>query len=234
MAGMAKASVLLGVCVTFSGTAWSQSVARVGQDRVSVHATAMPIGRVLSELSVFQALDSLLIDPAVASRPVTVAIDGLAPADAVVVVLRESGLNYAVSGGRVIVGNPLAAVPARDVLAAGSPVADGKALVIGVSGLPVETPADSTPSALPQTPPPAGASVGDAGASPASPMASSEDPAAEMSIDPAAREALVTAETPEYSMSWENTTYKDPNFVPYKLTEAARRARMSVDVTTIP
>jgi hypothetical protein len=39
---------------------------------------------------------------------------------------------------------------------------------------------------------------------------------------------------PAYSMVGESVTYTDPNFVPYKNTEQAKRARMSVDVTKIP
>jgi hypothetical protein len=39
---------------------------------------------------------------------------------------------------------------------------------------------------------------------------------------------------PGYTMVGENVTYDDPKFVPYKLTEAARRARASVDISKIP
>jgi len=48
---------------------------------------------------------------------------------------------------------------------------------------------------------------------------------------------VVAAEGPDkpgFTMVGENVTYHDPAFVPYKLREAARRARASVDVSTIP
>ena len=39
---------------------------------------------------------------------------------------------------------------------------------------------------------------------------------------------------PGFTMVGESVTYDDPAFVPYKLREAARRARASVDISTIP
>jgi hypothetical protein len=39
---------------------------------------------------------------------------------------------------------------------------------------------------------------------------------------------------PGFTMVGESVTYDDPTFVPYKLREAARRARASVDISTIP
>jgi hypothetical protein len=39
---------------------------------------------------------------------------------------------------------------------------------------------------------------------------------------------------PGYTMVGENVTYDDPTFVPYKLREAARRARATTDISKIP
>jgi len=39
---------------------------------------------------------------------------------------------------------------------------------------------------------------------------------------------------PGFTMVGENVFYDDPSFVPYKLRAAARRARASVDIATIP
>jgi hypothetical protein len=43
-----------------------------------------------------------------------------------------------------------------------------------------------------------------------------------------------SADQPGFTMVGENVTYTDPTFVPYKLREAARRARASVDISKIP
>jgi hypothetical protein len=43
-----------------------------------------------------------------------------------------------------------------------------------------------------------------------------------------------TSESPGFSMIGESVTYDDPAFVPYKNTAAAKHARQSVDVSTIP
>jgi len=43
-----------------------------------------------------------------------------------------------------------------------------------------------------------------------------------------------SADQPGFTMVGENVTYADPSFVPYKLREAARRARASVDISKIP
>ena len=39
---------------------------------------------------------------------------------------------------------------------------------------------------------------------------------------------------PGFTMVGENVTYTDPTFVPYKLREAARRARANADLASIP
>ena len=39
---------------------------------------------------------------------------------------------------------------------------------------------------------------------------------------------------PGFTMVGENVTYTDPNFVPYKMRAAARRARANADVSKIP
>jgi hypothetical protein len=39
---------------------------------------------------------------------------------------------------------------------------------------------------------------------------------------------------PGFTMVGENVTYADPSFVPYKLREAARRARANADLSKIP
>jgi hypothetical protein len=40
--------------------------------------------------------------------------------------------------------------------------------------------------------------------------------------------------SPGFTMVGENVTYADPAFVPYKLREAARRARQTTDISKIP
>ena len=43
-----------------------------------------------------------------------------------------------------------------------------------------------------------------------------------------------SGDQPGFTMVGENVTYTDPTFVPYKLREAARRARASADLSKIP
>ena len=46
--------------------------------------------------------------------------------------------------------------------------------------------------------------------------------------------AAAGPDQPGLTMVGENVTYADPTFVPYKLREAARRARASADLARIP
>jgi hypothetical protein len=55
---------------------------------------------------------------------------------------------------------------------------------------------------------------------------------------PAALDTLVVEasgpDRPGFTMVGENVTYHDPSFVPYKMREAARRARATADISKIP
>ena len=46
--------------------------------------------------------------------------------------------------------------------------------------------------------------------------------------------AAAGPDQPGFTMVGENVTYTDPTFVPYKLREAARRARANADLAKIP
>lgn len=46
--------------------------------------------------------------------------------------------------------------------------------------------------------------------------------------------AAAGPDQPGFTMVGENVTYTDPSFVPYKLREAARRARANADLASIP
>ena len=46
--------------------------------------------------------------------------------------------------------------------------------------------------------------------------------------------AAAGPDQPGFTMVGENVTYTDPTFVPYKLREAARRARANADLARIP
>ena len=51
------------------------SLQRLDNDHVAVHASSVPLGRLLGELDGLMRLDNLFIEPAIESRVVTVSID---------------------------------------------------------------------------------------------------------------------------------------------------------------
>lgn len=101
---------LMAPALLLAQTSSAASLQRLDKDHVAVHASGVPIGKILGELDGLMRLDNLFIEPAIESRVVTVNIDRVALADAAVQVLKESGLDFIVWGRRVFVGDPTAAV----------------------------------------------------------------------------------------------------------------------------
>ena len=137
-------AVLVVTPVLLADAASAGSLTRLDQDHVSVRANAVPVGQVLSELDGLKRLHNLFIEPAVASRTISVSIDKVGLADAAVQILTQSGLDFIVWGDRIFVGDPKAAVQMRQ---AGQPAAAPVEEVVVAEAVPAgteEVPASST------------------------------------------------------------------------------------------
>jgi hypothetical protein len=106
-------AVLMVAPAFLADAAWAGSLTRIDQDHVSVRASGVPVGQVLSELNGMKRLNNLFIEPAIESRTISVSIEKVGLADAAVQILTQSGLDFIVWGDRIFVGDPKAAVQMR-------------------------------------------------------------------------------------------------------------------------
>jgi hypothetical protein len=183
--------------------------------RIDVHAEGVPVGRLLRELLPMLPMESMMIDPKVEGKPVTVSISGASTGEALNTVLESSGLPYGIWGGaqgpwRLVLGDKDSAVQVT--------VGTGIDPSIGLAE------ADRQ-----------------AGTGPlAAQWAAHEQEAAEQSASEREAEArpIVNTTDPEvpggYTMVGESVTFHDPTFVPYKNRPEVRARREAIDVTTIP
>ena len=189
----------------------NMTLLRQGADRITLRATAQPLGHVLEALTALEPLDLKFMDEQVRSVRVTVALDNVTVDQAVRRLLTEAGVDFAVGGIR---GEPLQVVVGKLGSARpGSATPDSAEGARMAGDLQKERQIASAEVA--------------------------ENPDAEPpQVDtPGASDKLEVTNPekgPAYSMVGESVTYLDPSFVPYKNTEAAKRARMSVDVSKIP
>lgn len=193
----------------------AQSVAAGRDGRIDLRAESSAIGRVLRDLAALAPI-RLLVDPAVEGKTVvTPAASGLTADLALEAVLAASKQPYLVWGGtkgpwRVVVGDEASAV---EVTAAPSPTA---------AALEVD----------------AGPPVGSSDAVEAYQAREAErSQQAEIEREAEAQPIVVSddASVPGgYTLTHENVTYNDPNFVPYKSRPEVQARRRAVDVTKIP
>jgi hypothetical protein len=144
--GRAVVKAVLMVAPAFlADAAWAGSLTRIDQEHVSVRATGVPVGQVLSELDAMKRLHNLFIEPAIERRTISVDIDKVKLADAAVQILTQSGLDFIVWGDRIFVGDPKAAVQMRAAgQAEGAAAAPAEAVVAEVAAPVEEVPASST------------------------------------------------------------------------------------------
>jgi hypothetical protein len=102
------------VLVLIASVVHAQPVTPHDDQRVTVRAEGVPIATLLSELARLYPLEKLTIDDAVQQRLVSVVLEGVSLDIALVGILQASGLHFAMSGRRVIVGDWTAAVRAVD------------------------------------------------------------------------------------------------------------------------
>lgn len=206
------------VCLTspwlIAGASGAQTVTSAN-GRIDVHADAMPVGRVLRELLPMLPMESMMIDPKVEGKPVTVSISGASTGEALNTVLESSGLPYGIWGGaqgpwRLVLGDKDSAVQVT--------VGTGIDTSIGLAE------ADRQ------------AGTGQLAAQ----WAAHEEEAAQQAATEREAEArpIVNTTDPEvpggYTMVGESVTFHDPTFVPYKNRPEVRARREAIDVTTIP
>ena len=214
-------AVLLVAASAISATASAQSVTRSGDDRVSIDAQSLPIGRVLRDMLAVAPIEALMIDPKVESHLVNAHIVGATKGEAINHVLADSNLPFLIWGGdngpwRIFFGDKDAALR----VTSGSPLPSGGESAAPSPGLSVaeeQVLADeqrdhrSREEALK-------AKANAQRAAEARPVVVMDDP-----------------EVPGgYSMVGESVTYHDPNFVPYKNRPEVVARRLATDVSQIP
>jgi len=99
--------------------AHAQTVRATGPDRVSVKANQTPIGDLIDQLSVVSPLKFIALDPVDRGVAVSFEAEDVSSLDAIVLALKASGLDYAMSGTRLIAGR------AKKALDNGGPVSWG-------------------------------------------------------------------------------------------------------------
>jgi hypothetical protein len=121
------ARVVLLACATLAvGTSAgvAQSVNTVADDTVTLHAIAVPLGRVLRAIAADRPLAKLTLDPDVEDRPVTVSLERSDLRRALIAVLVSAEVDYVIAGGsgaplRLVAGDrSFVAAKQRDVLEA--------------------------------------------------------------------------------------------------------------------
>ena len=215
-------AVLLVAASAISATASAQSVTRSGDDRVSIDAQSLPIGRVLRDMLAVAPIEALMIDPKVESHLVSAHIVGATTGEAINQILADSNLPFLIWGGangpwRIFVGDKDAALR----VTSGSPLPSG-----------------SREAAAPSP----GLSVAEEQvlADEKRENQSREDALRAKANAQRAAEArpIVVMDDPEvpggYTMVGESVTYNDPNFVPYKNRPEVVARRLAVDVSQIP
>lgn len=202
--------------VLVANVAHAQMVTYHDDQTVTIRAEGVPIATLLSEIARVYPLTRLTMQPGVDERPVSIALERVPPAMALVAILKASGLDFAMFGRRIVVGDwtgPADTVRANDEApelpsAAGNPGAAEREARRGVDAREAER----------QTAERAAAAAAD--------LAAMEVMGDETTIFPLPPVPFIA--------NGENVTYLQPNFVPYKMRPAIRALRMAIDVTTIP
>jgi hypothetical protein len=218
----------LACALLFAGsrTAWAGHITRVGPDRISIRAEAVPLDRLLLELITIVPLEILGVDPKIEHLPVTVTLEDIPVAEGLPLLLKEAGLEFAVGGlkgqpARVWIGS----LPDARLLAEAFSAPAGQARGIDAAkwtALPLEERRRLRQERLQDA---AGRGAAPNGPAPA-------ENAGE--VVTGTNDSHSTLVTDEYTMEAESVTYHDPTFVPYKNRPEVKARRMAIDVTKIP
>ncbi len=109
-------SLVLVLALLLAGPAGAQSVVSVGPDRVSVHAENVPLSQLLAEFSEIVKIETLMLDPKVGEKPISLKLEDVAVTEAIEEVLELAEVNYTLWGGsgqpiRLFAGDPESEVP---------------------------------------------------------------------------------------------------------------------------
>lgn len=85
-------------------SAEAQTVTGSGPDRVTVKAEAVRLGDLLHQLVAITSVKSVQVDPQDLAVPVTLVAEDVSPLEAIGLVLKASGLDFAMSGSRIVAG----------------------------------------------------------------------------------------------------------------------------------
>lgn len=93
------------VNILIAASAQGQTVPPHGDQTVTIRADGVPIGTLLAELGRRHRLEKITIQPEVQQHPVWITLDQVPLRTALARILEASGLDFAMSGRRVIVGD---------------------------------------------------------------------------------------------------------------------------------
>lgn len=96
--------VLAGIICVGGAPAMAQSVRKLGSERVTVKAEGVALGDLLEQLAAITPLETLRIDPADRTVPVSLEVEDVHPLEAMALVLKASGLDFVMSSKRVVAG----------------------------------------------------------------------------------------------------------------------------------
>lgn len=203
--------------VFIAAAAHAQMVVQHDDQTVTIRAEGVPIATLLAEIARVHPLERVTIQAGVEQRPVSIVRERVDPRTALVAILRASGLDFALSGRRVMVGDwtgPTRAVPTND----GAPA-------LASSGA-VDPPASER-----ETRQRADAQEAERQAAERAAVAAADLVALQTAT---AETAILPMPPVQFIADGENITYLEPNFVPYKMRPHVRALRMAIDVATIP
>lgn len=209
-------AVLLVAASAISATASAQSVTRSGDDRVSIDAQSLPIGRVLRDMLAVAPIEALMIDPKVESHSVNIHIYDVTPGEAINQILADSNLPFLVWGGargpwRIFVGDKDAALRVN----AGSSIPGGPT--------PQNREAEERVIEAERRE-----------------LAALDEEKQQVAMAQRQEEAkpVMIMDDPGvpggYTMIGESVVYNDPSFVPYKNRPEVVARRMAADIASIP
>lgn len=214
------ASTVLGLLVMMGAVrADAQTIRTLGDDRVAVKAEGAAIGDLITRLAPLSTLKFIALDPADRAVRVTIDADDIAPLDAIVVALKASGLDYAMTGTRLIAGR------AKKALENGGPVS--WASTSTASTFTSEQPLPAAAAAEPESAAPSMTMDGPAephGAAGASPTFTSAD---EFGRN-------IGVPSVPFVVHEDSAVVTLPGFVPYKLRPEVKNRRLFGNIADIP
>jgi hypothetical protein len=204
------------IAIVLTAASADAQVAQHEDRTLTIRAESVPLATLLSEIARVYPIDRVTLQTGVEQRLVSIVLERVDPGTALVAILTASGLDFAISGRRVIAGDwtgPIRAVPTSD---------EAPALASG-AGDPTASEPETRQRAEARE---VERQAVERAATAAEQQAISDAAGDESTILPTMPVAFVA--------NGENITYLEPNFVPYKMRPEVRARRMATDVAKIP